>query len=151
LERLLPADPLAPAAERTLRLIELLLSRPEGWTPQELLVQLDLSRSSLFVLLRTLKTLGYVEQAGIRGRYVPGPRLQAWRAPQSPSAQELLTAFYQVMETARSAEISGETLALVLPAGGRSTRTLGRRLLNCSTGRRQQAGAQRLCHRAAAD
>jgi DNA-binding IclR family transcriptional regulator len=123
LERLLPADPLAPAAERTLRLIELLLSRPEGWTPQELLVQLDLSRSSLFVLLRTLKTLGYVEQAGIRGRYVPGPRLQAWRAPQSPSAQELLTAFYQEVETAQSSVLSTETLALVLPAGGRGARS----------------------------
>lgn len=104
---------LVPTAEHTLRLIELLLRRPEGWTPQELLVELDLSRSSLFVLLRTLKALGYVEQQGKRGRYMPGPRLLAWRAPLAPSAQDLLTAFYQ--ETA--AHPLRETLALAVRAG----------------------------------
>lgn len=106
-------DLTAPTAERTLRLIELLLARSEGWTPQELLVELDLSRSSLFVLLRKLKTLGYVEQTGKRGRYVPGPRLQAWRAPSAPASQDLLTAFYQEC----TAPEPQETIALVLPAG----------------------------------
>ncbi len=106
-----------PTAERTLRLIELLLSRSEGWTPQELLLQLDLSRSSLFLILRTLKALGYVEQAGKRGRYSPGPRLQAWRAPHSPSSQDLLTAFYQeVNHQPPAARPQQETLALALPA-----------------------------------
>jgi len=108
-------DSYTPAAERTLRLIELLLARPEGWTPQELLLELDLSRSSLFVLLRTLKSHGYVEQAGKRGRYLPGPRLLAWRAPQSPTAQDMLTAFYQEIE--QLALSSKETLALAVPAG----------------------------------
>src|SRR5690606_8954230 len=108
-------DSYTPAAERTLRLIELLLARPEGWTPQELLLELDLSRSSLFVLLRTLKSHGYVEQAGKRGRYLPGPRLLAWRAPQSTTAQDMLTAFYQKIE--QLALSSKETLALAVPAG----------------------------------
>lgn len=54
----MPEEQLASTAERTLRLIELLLAQPEGLTPQELQVQLDLSRSSLFLLLRTLKVLG---------------------------------------------------------------------------------------------
>jgi DNA-binding IclR family transcriptional regulator len=107
---------LIPAAERALRLVELLLSRPEGWTPQELLAQLDLSRSSLYLLLRTLKTLGYVEQAGKRGRYSPGPRLKAWRASDSPTPQDLLVAFYQEA----TAHPLAETLALALPAAARS-------------------------------
>lgn len=108
-----PLGNLVPTAEHTLRLIERMLARPEGWTPQELLVELDLSRSSLFVLLRTLKALGYIEQQGKRGRYVPGPRLLAWRAPLSPSAQDLLSAFYQETE----AHPPRETLALVVRAG----------------------------------
>ena len=112
-------DPIIPTAERTLRLVELLQARPEGWTPQELLPELDLSRSALFVLLRALKALGYVEQTGKRGRYIPGPRLLAWQSPQTPSSQDLLTAFYQEAELNAGAPGSfpRETLALVLPAG----------------------------------
>jgi DNA-binding IclR family transcriptional regulator len=105
-------------AERTLRLIELLLAHPEGWTPQDLLIQLDLSRSSLFELLRAFKSLGYADQAGKRGRYVPGPRLLAWRAPQAPAAQNLLTAFYQEVEPGAGKPLDSlpsETLVLALP------------------------------------
>ena len=102
-------ETLVPTAERTLQLIELLLNEKEGRTPQELLVQLDISRSSLFMLLRTLKNLGYIEQAEKRGRYRTGPRLAAWRIPSNaPATQNLLAAFYQ--EAERS-ELS-ETLAL---------------------------------------
>lgn len=107
---------LIPAAERTLRLIELLISRPQGWTPQELLAQIDMSRSSMYMLLRTLKILGYVEQAGKRGRYTPGPRLKAWHISASPSPQDLLVAF----ANEAAATPLAETLALALPAGGRS-------------------------------
>jgi DNA-binding IclR family transcriptional regulator len=99
-----------PAAERTLQLLELLLAMPEGLTAQECLAQLDTSRSSLFDLLRTLKTLGYVEQIRARGRYRPGPRLLAWRAGGSEDPQDLLTAFYQ--ETAHPP--LDETLALAI-------------------------------------
>ncbi len=104
-------------AERTLRLIELLLAHPEGWTPQDLLIQLDLSRSSLFELLRAFKALGYADQTGKRGRYVPGPRLLAWRAPQAPAAQNLLTAFYQEVEPGKGKPLDAlpsETIALAL-------------------------------------
>jgi hypothetical protein len=116
-------DPIVPAAERTLRLVELLLERPDGWAPRELLVELDLSRSSLFFLLRGLKTLGYVEQAGARGRYAAGPRLRALRASLPDASQDLLAAFYQEAENpaireAGAAGSGAETLALALPAGG---------------------------------
>ena len=108
----MPEEQLASTAERTLRLIELLLAQPEGLTPQELQVQLDLSRSSLFLLLRTLKVLGYVEQAEKRGRYRPGPRLMAWRSTPGSATQDMITAFYQESTT----HPWEETLALVTPS-----------------------------------
>ena len=119
----MPSDTLVPGAERALRLVELLLERSEGWTPQELLIELDLSRSSLFALLKAFKSLGCVEQSGPRGRYVAGPRLNAWRAPKPFSNQNLLAAFYQEAETAsaRAAREGAprETLALALPTAAR--------------------------------
>ena len=92
-------EPIIPTAERTLRLVELLLARPEGWTPQELLPELDLSRSSLFVCCvrsRRWDTSNRPENAG--GIY---PDRACWPgAPRrSPSTQDLLTAFYQEAET----------------------------------------------------
>jgi DNA-binding IclR family transcriptional regulator/nitroimidazol reductase NimA-like FMN-containing flavoprotein (pyridoxamine 5'-phosphate oxidase superfamily) len=125
----LTSEPIIPTAERALRLVELLLEHSEGWTPQELLIELDLSRSALFVLLRALKGLGYVEQTGVRGRYTAGPRLLAWRAPRAPSRQDLLAAFYQQAESDLSGERGGlprETLALIAPVGaaGRSCQVI---------------------------
>jgi DNA-binding IclR family transcriptional regulator/nitroimidazol reductase NimA-like FMN-containing flavoprotein (pyridoxamine 5'-phosphate oxidase superfamily) len=111
---MMSSDLLVPTAERTLRLIELLLDHPEGLSPQELLPHLDLSRSSLFLLLRTLKSLGYIEQAERRGRYRPGPRLEAWRSSPAQSTKDLLTSFYQ--EAAHHA--LSETLALAIHAEG---------------------------------
>jgi DNA-binding IclR family transcriptional regulator/nitroimidazol reductase NimA-like FMN-containing flavoprotein (pyridoxamine 5'-phosphate oxidase superfamily) len=111
---MMTSDLLVPTAERTLRLIELLLDHPEGLSPQELLPHLDLSRSSLFLLLRTLKSLGYVEQAERRGRYRPGPRLEAWRSSPAHSTKDLVTSFYQ--EAAHQA--LSETLALAVSAEG---------------------------------
>ena len=45
----MPVDSSISTVDRTLRLVELLLSHPDGLTPQELLLHLDISRSSLFV------------------------------------------------------------------------------------------------------
>jgi PPOX class probable F420-dependent enzyme len=73
-----------------------LIQNPEGVTPSDCLQELDLSRSSLFALLRTLKSLGYIEQSRQRGRYLAGPRLLAWRNTPLSGPQNLLTAFYQV-------------------------------------------------------
>ncbi|MHB0966271.1 MAG: pyridoxamine 5'-phosphate oxidase family protein [Bellilinea sp.] len=105
-------DPLTSSAERTLRLVELLLSEPDGLTPQEILAVLGTSRSSLFNLLRRLKTLGYIDQNERRGRYHSGPRLQAWRSAPTDSMQTLLSAFYQ--EASRQSW--AETLLLCVPA-----------------------------------
>ncbi len=99
-----------PAAGRTLQLLEFLLAHPSGVTPQQCLTQLDITRSSLFALLQTLKALGYIEQTQARGCYLPGPRLLAWRGIGWKDPQDLLAAFDQ--ETASST--IDETLALAL-------------------------------------
>ncbi|NPV56469.1 MAG: helix-turn-helix domain-containing protein [Anaerolineae bacterium] len=105
-------EPLASTAERTLRLIELLLAEPEGLAPQELQTRLGISRSTLFLLLATLKKQGYIQQAEKRGRYRSGPRLEALRATAAPSSADLITAFYQ--ETSQRAP--AETLSLAMPS-----------------------------------
>ena len=107
-------EPLAPTIERTLRVVELLLANPNGLSPQDLLIQVEISRSTLFALLRTLKSLGYLDQAEKRGRYRPGPRLLAWRSASGPSAQDIFTAFSQETASAPWAE----TLLLLTPAQG---------------------------------
>jgi DNA-binding IclR family transcriptional regulator len=101
-----------PAAVRTVRLLELLLTKPQGITPQECMEHLDITRSSLFTLLQTLKQLGYIEQMKVRGRYRPGPRLLAWRRVEKYGPQDLLGAFRQ--ETASSP--MDETLAVIIPS-----------------------------------
>jgi DNA-binding IclR family transcriptional regulator len=93
-------------------LLEFMLANPAGVTPQDCLAQLDITRSSLFTLLQTLKMLGYAEQTEARGAYLPGPRLLAWRGTSWKDPQDLLTAFYQ--ETASST--LDETLALAVPS-----------------------------------
>lgn len=105
---------ISATTERTLRLVEALLEQPGGATPQELLARLGGSRSTLFLLLHTLKALGYAEQPEKRGRYYPGPRLRAWQSAPAIPAADLSLAFYQ--EAARRP--SQETLALVLPSPG---------------------------------
>ena len=119
----MPDDTLPSTAERTLKLVETLLTCPQGATPQELLARLGGSRSSLFLLLHTLKSLGYAAQPEKRGRYYPGPRLSTWQtdtlvqqrssAGAIPAA-DLSLAFYQ--EALRRP--CPETLALALPSPG---------------------------------
>ncbi|MEW6716052.1 MAG: pyridoxamine 5'-phosphate oxidase family protein [Chloroflexota bacterium] len=102
-----------PAAGRTIHLLELLLQNPQGVTLQECLTTINISRSSFFALLNSLKKLGYVEQAEARGRYRAGVRLRAWKGPSLNLPQDLLTSFYQ---EATSLDLD-ETLVLVLPEG----------------------------------
>ncbi|NIM94871.1 MAG: helix-turn-helix domain-containing protein [Anaerolineales bacterium] len=106
------SDLSVPAAERTLRLLELLLVNPQGVTARDCSKRLDISRSTLFSLLQTLKTLGYVEQTKVRGYYRAGPRLLAWRRTGRVDPQDLISAFYQ--ET--TAPPIDETIALVVPS-----------------------------------
>lgn len=100
-----------PAAERTVLLLELLLKKPDGLSPHEFLTHLDISRSSLFTLLQTLKSLGYVEQTTVRGRYQAGPRLLRWQNTRVGETSDLLSAFYQ--EASRYN--LDETLVLIVP------------------------------------
>ncbi len=99
-----------PAADRTLQILELLLRRGQPTSIQDFLSQLDISRSSLYALLQTLKAMGYVEKSGGRGLYQPGPRLLAYTHPSPIEPQDLLTAFYQ---EAIDPPL-GETIALVI-------------------------------------
>lgn len=103
---------LTPSVRRTIEVLEGLLAHPEGLSLKQLLATVDSSRSSLFLLLNTLKSLGYVEQSERRGRYRAGARLLAWRAA-APSVlnANLLRAFYAEAEAASLAE----TLALAMP------------------------------------
>lgn len=105
-------DILNPSVQRALALLELLRARPAGVPLHELLSGLDISRSSLFALLNTLKQLGYVEQSERRGSYRAGPRLQAWYQPALLPRGDLLSFFYHEAAVAEC----GETLALAVPA-----------------------------------
>jgi DNA-binding IclR family transcriptional regulator len=99
-----------PAAGRTLSLLEFLLSHPEGVTPRQCVDTLDISRSTLFELIQTLKELSYIQQSHRRGRYRAGPRLLAWKGAGTGDPQELVAAFYQEA----TASPLDETLALVV-------------------------------------
>nr|BAL54961.1 hypothetical protein HGMM_F22C05C07 [uncultured Chloroflexota bacterium] len=104
--------PEASSVERALLLLEALLEQPQGVELSDLLLRLDMARSSLFVLLHRLKQLGYIEQGERRGRYRAGPRLLAWHnAGRSPSEANLLPAFFQEVQACEL----GETLALFAP------------------------------------
>ncbi len=107
----MPSPTGIPSVERALLVLEILLDHPQGVDIPDLLAQVDISRSSLFVLLNTLKGLGYVEQVEKRGRYRAGPRLLAWRGGKL-GGPGLEMAFYQEA----TAWGPAETLALVLPA-----------------------------------
>ena len=112
----------SPSVERALAILENLLEQPQGVDISDLLTHIDVSRSSLFVLLNTLKTLGYVEQAEKRGRYRTGPRLLAWQGGSSPlPAADLLSAFFHEAE---SSDVE-ETLALFVPVSEGEALVLG--------------------------
>ncbi len=117
----MPKETDSPSVERALFLLETLLQQPQGADISDMLSRVDISRSSLFVLLNTLKTLGYVDQAEKRGRYRAGPRLLAWQGGASLLPADLLTAFYH------EAESSGleETLALFVPVSEGEALALG--------------------------
>lgn len=87
-----------PAAERTLRLLETLAAAPEGLTAGELLEQLEVSRSSLFALLNTLKARRYVEQQDSRGRYRLGAALWALLPGRRQGLGALVEAFQSDVE-----------------------------------------------------
>lgn len=112
-------EPQASAALRTLQLVELLLANPGGLAAQDLVSQLEISRSTLFLLLNTLKQLGYIEQAEKRGRYRAGPRLAVWRSSAPGLSIDLSQAFYQEVERHAPGPDASETLALITqaPAG----------------------------------
>ncbi len=96
-----------PAAERTLRLLEVLAVASDGLTAAELLETLQLSRSSLFALLNTLKTHHYIEQDDSRGRYRLGAALWTLLPGRQHGLGPLIEAFQNDVELGMVAETVG--------------------------------------------
>lgn len=78
---------------KSLQLLEYFLASPQGLTIAEIQAKSDLSRSTVFNLLKNLRALGYIEQAGSRGKYYSGPKLQAWRNSPSDTDTEMIHRF----------------------------------------------------------
>ena len=97
-----------PAADRTLNLLELLATAPEGLTAAEILTQQEISRSALFALLNTLKSRNYIIQTGPRSRYSLGPALWAL----IPDRQQGLRPLIEAFDTEMSLNPLPETVAL---------------------------------------
>ncbi len=105
-------EPLSSTIERTLSLLEIFIQNPEGLNPQEILEKIQISRSTLFTLLKELKDIGYLDQTETRGRYIAGPRLLSWSGTNTPSYQTLITVYQQELHD----KTLPETTALVVPA-----------------------------------
>jgi len=97
-----------PASIRTLHILETLAAAPEGLTAGQLAEAVAIPHSALHALLNTLKSQGYVVQAGARQPYQIGPRAQALGQARPAGINALVNAFYE--ETARIPP--KETLAL---------------------------------------
>lgn len=95
-------DKHVPAAERTLRLLEVLSGTAHGCTAADLMTQVPMSRSSLFALLNTLKGRHYVEQED--RRYRLGPALWSLLPGRQQGLGPLLEAFQNDVELGMSAE-----------------------------------------------
>ncbi|MGC9393946.1 MAG: pyridoxamine 5'-phosphate oxidase family protein [Anaerolineae bacterium] len=106
-----------PASIRTLHILEALAAAPEGLTAGQLAEAVDIPHSALYALLNTLKSQGYIVQAGARQPYRVGPRAQALSQPHPAGINTLVSAFYE--ETARHPPT--ETLALATLADADST------------------------------
>jgi DNA-binding IclR family transcriptional regulator/nitroimidazol reductase NimA-like FMN-containing flavoprotein (pyridoxamine 5'-phosphate oxidase superfamily) len=104
-------ESLSTTIERTLALLEIFIQNPEGLSPQEILEQTKISRSTLFTLLKELKDIGYLDQSEARGRYIAGPRLLSWSGSNSPSYQTLINVFQQELH----GKTYSETLGLAVP------------------------------------
>ncbi len=104
-------EPTSSTIQRVLTIIELFLGHPEGFTPQDILDETQIPRSTLFSLLKSLKELGYLIQNESRGRYLSSPRLTAWSGSNTNSYKNLLNAFNQ--ETFQQG--FDETIALAVP------------------------------------
>ena len=104
----------APTVQRTIQVLEVLLFNPSGLTLRELQDKVEISRSTLFLILNTLKAMGYLDQEGKRGVYIPGPRLAAWRAGSGSQngGLDLLSSFFQE----NYPDGLDETLAIIVPS-----------------------------------
>ncbi|MFP3914285.1 MAG: pyridoxamine 5'-phosphate oxidase family protein [Actinomycetota bacterium] len=99
-----------PAAERTLRVLEVLAAAPEGLTTAQLLDEVEGSRSALYALLNTLKARDYVRSRD--GRHRLGPSLWALLPDRPRELEMLMEAF------AEERPALEESIALVWPRPG---------------------------------
>ncbi|RME76933.1 MAG: MarR family transcriptional regulator [Chloroflexi bacterium] len=104
----MPYPKQVPAVEKVLRLLEVLAAAPDGLTAGELEQSLQISRSSLFALLNTLKARQYIEQTDNRGPYRIGPALYALAPAHLRELDALIEAFHSTPDL----DSIPETLAL---------------------------------------
>lgn len=84
-----------PAAERTLRILELVRSSPQGLSAGVIGETLSIPRSALYALLGTLKRMDYLAQEGPRQPYRSGPRMEALSRSAPTGSDLLLRAFHE--------------------------------------------------------
>ncbi len=101
-----------PTVQRTLQVLDEIIFNPNGVSLKELMEKIEISRSSLFMILNTLKSIGYIDQSEKRGRYISGPRMIAWGlgSRSQNTGMDLLTSFYHEAEIITLPE----TLAIVV-------------------------------------
>jgi DNA-binding IclR family transcriptional regulator len=99
-----------PAAERTLRILEIIVASQTGLTAAEISSMLNIPRSAVYALLNTLLRFNYVEQESPRKPYKPGPRLWHLNRAFKAGSDALVNAF-NAETTTNTPE---ETFALVI-------------------------------------
>jgi IclR family acetate operon transcriptional repressor len=72
------------AVERTLDLLDLLKTSPQGLSLMEATQELGLPRATAFRYLHTLEARGYVVRSERTGRYWPGPAFQRGAGVEPP-------------------------------------------------------------------
>src|SRR5436305_11895703 len=122
----------APMVERAFRLLELLSVTEEGLTLSDMARSLNISKSSIHGLLKTLESNGAIEQVEDR-RFVLGPRI--YDLAQTYNQRAGLRHF-ALPAMHRLATSTGETVCL-----GRIEQN-GVRIIECVVDEGQQAGLQ---------
>jgi DNA-binding IclR family transcriptional regulator len=119
-----------PASIRTLHILETLAATPEGLTAGQLAEAVDIPHSALHALLNTLKSQGYIVQAGARQPYQIGARAQTLGQAHPKGINTLVNAFYEETmhhpptETLALATLADANSATLVLAEAPSTQTV---------------------------
>ena len=104
---------ITPTVQRIMQVLDLVITSPGGVGLRDFNEKLEISRSTLFLILNSLKSLGYLDQSEKRGKYFTGARLAAWKVGNTGGnnpGMDLLSSFFQETEN----DSMSETLAIVV-------------------------------------